>query len=209
MSDSVFGSEYVSRGAWKLKSALEHFKVIVKRKIVADFGCSTGGFTEILLEAGASKVYAVDTAYGQLAWKLRQDQRVVVLERTNALHLNLPEKVDIITIDVGWTSQKKILPIALKNLKTKGQIISLVKPHYEANGFGVRFKGKGLAPDEAKKVLGAVIAGLTKENINVSDCLESPIFGGKGKNIEYLIIINQDEPREKQTSQKTKKTEPN
>src|SRR3989344_8494735 len=109
--------QFVSRAGEKLQHALSIFDISVKNKIVADFGSSTGGFVDCLLQNGAQKVYSVDVSYGELAWKLRNDQRVVVMERTNAMHVTLPEKMDFITIDVGWTRQKLILPNVFANLK--------------------------------------------------------------------------------------------
>ena len=100
---------FVSRGGEKLQAALDQFKIEVKGKIVLDVGSSTGGFVDCLLQSGAAKVYALDTAYGELAWKLRNDQRVVVMERTNILHLeSLPEQVDMVTIDAGWIGNKEL-----------------------------------------------------------------------------------------------------
>src|SRR3990167_574522 len=123
---------YASRAGEKLEHALNTFNVKVDGFVCADFGSSTGGFVDCLLQAGAEKVYAVETGYGVLDWKLRNDKRVVVLERKNAMHIELPEKIDLITIDTSWTKIKKILPNALKNLKADGRIIALIKPHYEA-----------------------------------------------------------------------------
>src|SRR5689334_21883246 len=108
---------FASRAGEKLQHSLTSFNISVEDRVCADFGCSTGGFTDCLLQNGAEKVYAVDTAYGELAWNLRNDKRVVVLERTNALHVNLPEKMDLITVDTGWTKQSLILPSVLNNLK--------------------------------------------------------------------------------------------
>src|SRR5579859_7339270 len=122
-------NQYVSRAGGKLEFALQEFKISVKDLIVADFGSSTGGFVDCLLQNGAKKVYAVETGYGVLDWKLRNDPRVIVMERTNAIHVELPEKVDLITIDTSWTRQRNILPNALKNLKEGRKIISLIKPH--------------------------------------------------------------------------------
>src|SRR3989344_6816827 len=122
---------YVSRAGEKLAFALDYWHIDVTGLVCADLGCSTGGFTDCLLQHSAAKVYAVDTGYGVLDYKLRKDPRVVALERTNALHVKLPERVDLVTIDVGWTPQKLILPRALELLKPGGKIISLVKPHYE------------------------------------------------------------------------------
>src|SRR3989344_6185067 len=119
--------KFVSRAGLKLEHALKFFNISVRSKVCADLGCSTGGFVDCLLQRGAKKVYAVDTAYGVLDWKLRNDPRVVVMERTNALHVQLPELVDFISIDVGWTRQQLILPHALKLLKPDGVIVSLIK----------------------------------------------------------------------------------
>ncbi len=126
-------SEFVSRGGQKLDHALAALGIGVTGKICADLGCSTGGFTDCLLSHGAAKVYAVDTGYGVLDWKLRKDSRVVVMERVNAMHAELPEAMEIITIDVGWTRQRHILPSARRMLAPDGVVISLVKPHYEAD----------------------------------------------------------------------------
>ncbi len=125
--------EFVSRAGEKLKFALEKFDIDVSGKVCADLGCSTGGFTDCLLQNGAKKVYSVDTGKNVLEWKLREDSRVVVMEKTNALHIELPEKVDFISIDVGWTPQKLIIPKALSLLKKDGDVVSLLKPHYEAD----------------------------------------------------------------------------
>src|ERR1700690_3710153 len=105
---------YVSRAGQKLEHALRSFAIDPTGKICADLGCSTGGFTDCLLQHGASKVYAVDTGYGVLDWKLRKDSRVVVMERVNAMHVQLPELVDVVSIDVAWTRQRRILPSARK-----------------------------------------------------------------------------------------------
>src|SRR3972149_4621732 len=105
---------FVSRAGEKLQFALDQFKISVMDLTVADFGSSTGGFVDCLLQNGAKKVYSVDTAYGELAWKLRNDSRVVVMERMNAMHVVLPEKVDFITVDTSWTKQKNILPNVFK-----------------------------------------------------------------------------------------------
>src|SRR5690606_889075 len=130
---------WASLGAPKLDHALETFGISVQVKTCADFGCSTGGFVDVLLRRGAARVFAVDTAYGQLDYRLRVDPRVVVMERTNALHAVLPErhadaKIDAISIDLGWTPQDKAIPAALRWLRTDdpdARIVSLVKPQYE------------------------------------------------------------------------------
>src|ERR1700755_535801 len=125
-------ADFVSRAGQKLDHALTTFQIDVSTKTCADLGCSTGGCTDCLLQRGAVKVYAVDTGYGVLDWKLRKDPRVVVMERTNAMHLYLPGEVDLITIDVSGPRQRNILPSALSFLRNNGAIVSLIKPHYEA-----------------------------------------------------------------------------
>src|SRR5437870_2103753 len=124
--------KFVSRAGQKLDHALTTFAIDVTGKICADLGCSTGGFVDCLLQRGAKKVYAIDTGYGVLDWKLRNDPRVVVMERTNAMHVQLPEVVQIVTIDVAWTKQKHILPNAARLLAADGIVMTLIKPHYEA-----------------------------------------------------------------------------
>src|SRR5689334_1266336 len=125
-------AQFVSRAGEKLAFALQEFHCNVKGKICADFGSSTGGFVDCLLQNGAQKVYSIDTAYGELAWKLRNDARVVVMEKTNAMHVSLPEKMDVITNDTSWTKQMFVMPNILANIKPGGFIITLIKPHYEA-----------------------------------------------------------------------------
>src|SRR3954468_22368232 len=123
---------FVSRAGQKLEHALASFGIDVRDRVCADLGCSAGGFTDCLLQRGAKKVYAVDTGYGVLDWKLRKDPRVIVMERTNAMHVEIPEPADLVTIDVAWTKQGNMLPGAKKILKPAGQVITLIKPHYEA-----------------------------------------------------------------------------
>jgi 23S rRNA (cytidine1920-2'-O)/16S rRNA (cytidine1409-2'-O)-methyltransferase len=173
---------FVSRAGEKLQFALTSFKISVTNLICADFGASTGGFTDCLLQNDAKKVYSVDTAYGELAWKLRKDPKVVVMERTNALYTELPEKIDLITVDTGWTKQKFILPIAFRFLKKGGQIISLIKPHYEAG------KSK-LTDTEVDQVLETVKKDIKAAGLNITGLVESPILGEKGKNREFLALL--------------------
>src|ERR1700742_400014 len=129
---------FVSRAGQKLDYGIAHFKLRIDGAVCADLGCSTGGFVDCLLQRGAGKVYAVDTGYGVLDWKLRNDPRVVVMERTNAMHVSLPEQVDWVSIDVAWTKQKRILPAAKAILKPDGRVITLIKPHYEAAASDLR-----------------------------------------------------------------------
>src|SRR3954447_14110751 len=123
---------FVSRAGQKLDYALSRFGIGVSGLVCADLGCNAGGFTDCLLQWGAAKVYAIDTGYGMLDWKLRRDPRVVVMERTNAMHAELPEPVALAVIDVAWTKQRHILPAARRMLAPGGAIVTLIKPHYEA-----------------------------------------------------------------------------
>jgi len=183
---------YVSRGGLKLRHALDEFNLNVTGLTCADLGASTGGFTDCLLQAGAARVYAVDTAYGEFAWKLRNDPRVTVMERTNALHATPAEGgVDLVVVDLGWTPQRLLVPIALSWLRPGGRILSLVKPHYEDPKLA-KAATKGILTDaegeaitqrvvETMPTLGAHVLGLTK----------SPVHGGsKGKgNAEWLVML--------------------
>ena len=178
---------YASRAGEKLEYGLKNFNISVADLVCADFGSSAGGFVDCLLQAGAKKVYAVETGYGVLDWKLRNDERVVVMERENAMHVELPEKVDFITIDTSWTKLEKIIPNALKNLKDNGQIVALVKPHYEAEPKMLR---KGKLPDEfIPEVLNIVKGKLGELGVEILGETLSPILGGKGKNKEYLFHL--------------------
>ena len=179
--------KFVSRAGEKLEFALAEFDVSAKGLVVADFGSSTGGFVDCLLQNSANKVYAVEVGYGTVDWNLRNDSRVVVMERTNAMHVELPEKVDLITNDVGWTKQEKILPNAFKNLKVNGLIISLIKPHYEADEKFLR-KGK-LLDEKVDEVLEKVKQDIESAGGVVEKIVESPILGEKGKNREFLFLI--------------------
>lgn len=183
---------FVSRGGIKLEAAIKNFKLEIKNLTCLDIGSSTGGFVDCLLQNGASKVYSVDTAYGQLAWKLRQDKRVVVMERTNILHLEGGRqdsfKVDIITIDAGWTKLELVLPAVKKFLKPDGVIIALLKPHYEAEKHEL-VKGV-VKPEFLEQVRERVFKTINDERITINDWMESPILGSKGKgNKEFLLKI--------------------
>lgn len=180
-------NKFVSRAGEKLQAALDNFKINVKGLTVADFGSSTGGFVDCLLQNGAAKVYSIDTAYGELAWKMRNDPRVVVLERTNAMHVVLPEKVDLITVDTAWTKQYRVLPNVFKNLKPDGKVISLIKPHYEAQRSELK---KGRVEDEyVENVLERVKSDIVAVDGQVLGLIESPIVGEKGKNREFLALL--------------------
>jgi len=185
---------FVSRGGEKLRAALDAFGVEVAGLVCADFGANVGGFTDCLLQAGARKVYAVDTGYGELAWTLRQDRRVAVMERTNALYADCPEPggVDLVTIDVAFTPQRLIVPAAGRWLKPGGRIVSLLKPHYEraklpgAAGVGRRVGPLGAA--EADRIRRAICAELARMGLAPAATVESPLRG-KGGNVEFLLLI--------------------
>lgn len=184
-------TKFVSRGGEKLQAALENWKLEIENYVILDVGSSTGGFVDCLLQNGAAKVYALDTAYGELAWKLRNDPRVVVMERTNILHVgadhDLPELMDLITIDAGWTKLELILPVVKKFLKPNGFIIALLKPHYEADKKDL-IKGV-LLSEKAEEVKNNVIKTIYDLRYTINDCIESPILGGAG-NKEYLLLLS-------------------
>jgi 23S rRNA (cytidine1920-2'-O)/16S rRNA (cytidine1409-2'-O)-methyltransferase len=178
--------DFVSRGGQKLDHAIRTFGVNVQNCVCADLGCSTGGFTDCLLQYGAARVYAVDTGYGVLEWKLRKDVRVVVMERMNAMHVTLPELVNLVSIDVAWTKQEKILPTARRILAPGGRVISLIKPHYEADPKLLR---KGVLPSDAvASVVEETAARIAACGFGVLSTVESPIKGSKG-NAEVLALL--------------------
>ena len=161
----------------------------------ADLGCSTGGFTDVLLRRGASRVYAVDTGYGVLDYRLRVDGRVVVMERTNALHVELPELMDLIVIDAGWTRQRKILPVASDLLKPDGRVVTLVKPHYEAAKD--QLVGGVLRDEHRDDVLTATRADVQSAGFASDGETDSPIAGSRGKsvgNVEVLWLLKKCQP---------------
>lgn len=172
--------KYASRAGLKLEHGLSVFGVSPKDKTCADFGSSAGGFVDCLLQAGAKKVYAVETGYGVLDWKLRNDPRVVVLERTNAMHVTLPEKCELITVDTSWTKQEKILPNVIVNLSMGGDIISLIKPHYE------REKAYFKTDAEAELTARQIAESCESLGVMLKGFATSPIRGEKGGNPEYL-----------------------
>jgi len=182
---------YVSRGGLKLVAALDAFNIDPTGAICADVGASTGGFTDVLLQCGAARVYAIDVGYGQLAWKLRQDERVIVMERTNARYLEeLPEPVSLAVIDTSFISLKLIFPAVVKWLTTPAQVIALVKPQFEAGKAQV---GKGGVVRDAKvhrQVLEKVIAYAYQCDLFTVGLIPSPITGPAG-NHEFLLYLGQ------------------
>jgi len=183
--------KYVTRAGLKLEHALGAFGINPTGWICADLGSHQGGFVDCLLQHGAAKVYSVDTAYGTLAWKLRKDPRVVAMERTNAMHVTLPEPVDLVTIDVGWTQQRHVLPAAAKLLKPGAPILSLVKPQYEA---GEEERKDGVVPEQnLEPVLARVRMHIDAAGLAIRGEVRSPILGGGG-NVEYLFLLAAKQP---------------
>jgi 23S rRNA (cytidine1920-2'-O)/16S rRNA (cytidine1409-2'-O)-methyltransferase len=184
---------YASRAGQKLQVALEAFSLDVTGLTCADLGCSTGGFVDCLLQRGAKHVYAVDTAYGELAWKLRQDPRVTVSERSNALHFKPLAVCDLVTVDLGWTPQRLAIPAAHRWLENNpdGRIITLVKPHYEATpeAFAGGRKGK-LEDNQAVIIADKTLQNLENKGFTILNRVESPIRGGKGGNMEILALLS-------------------
>ncbi|MBI5055419.1 MAG: TlyA family RNA methyltransferase [Nitrospirae bacterium] len=196
---------YVSRGGLKLKHAIDTFGIDVKDKTAMDAGASTGGFTDCLLQHGAKKVYAIDVGYGQLDWRLRNDPRVILLEKTNIRYLEeivrsqksevrsqrmeelMENRIDIATIDVSFISLLKVIPPVMKFLKPSGEIIALIKPQFEV---GRKDVGKGVVKDEGKRleVVENIKSESEKMGLDVKGVTASPIKGPKG-NVEYLIYL--------------------
>ena len=177
---------FVSRAGQKLDHALNTFALDVSEKVCADLGSNTGGFVDCLLRRGAARVYAVETGYGVLDWKLRKDPRVVVMERTNAMHVVLPEPVRVVTIDVAWTKQRHILPAARRLVAHDGFVVTLIKPHYEADPSMLT---KGVLPEEnVEGVVHAVSADVAAAGFSLLGTVRSPIKGAKG-NAEVLAEL--------------------
>lgn len=186
---SLSGGQYVSRAGKKLEKALRHFGVDVSCKVAIDVGASTGGFTDCLLRHGARRVYAIDVGYGQLAWELRQDPRVVVLERTNVRYLDpgaVPEKAGVCTIDVSFISITKFLPHLLTFLADDAALIVLVKPQFEAGREQVRKGGVVRDPATHVQLLTRIIEFVSGAGMQVRGLTYSPIKGPAG-NIEFLV----------------------
>jgi 23S rRNA (cytidine1920-2'-O)/16S rRNA (cytidine1409-2'-O)-methyltransferase len=180
---------FAGRGGLKLEYALEQFQIDVNGLVAVDVGASTGGFTDCLLKRGARKVYAVDVGYGQLDYRLRQDPRVVVMERVNARYdFNLPEPVDLATVDVSFISLEKVLPTATRLVKSKGPLIALVKPQFEAGKEQVSKGGLVKDPLVHASVLGRFICWAVGHGFRLGGLAASPILGAEG-NREFLILL--------------------
>lgn len=180
---------FVSRGGIKLDHALDQFQLDVSSKVVADVGASTGGFTDCLLTRGASRVYAIDVGYGQLDYRLRQDKRVVVMERVNARYpIPLPEKVDLATIDLSFISVEKVIPSVAQLLKDDGYLLALIKPQFEAKRSEVGKGGVIKQPQVHARVLGRFIAWVTDHGFRLGGLVASPILGASG-NKEFFVLL--------------------
>ena len=180
---------YVSRGGIKLAHALDEFKLDVTSLTAMDIGASTGGFTDCLLQRGARRVYAIDVGYGQLDYKLRQDSRVVVMERMNAHYpFRLPEKVNMVTVDLSFISVTKVIPNIIGHLIQPGYIIVLLKPQFEAERQEVGKGGIVKDPQVHARVLGRFIVWAVDHDLRLSGLVASPILGAEG-NKEFLILL--------------------
>lgn len=182
---------YVSRGGLKFEKAIASFHVTLVEKTAADIGASTGGFTDCMLQHGAKKVYAIDVGYGQLDWKLRTDDRVVNMERTNIRHVtmaHLGERIDIASIDVAFISLDKVLPVVKDLLHPHGEIIALVKPQFEAGKARVGKNGVVRDPLVHEEVILTVLGIAEGIGLFPAALTFSPVKGPKG-NIEYLLYL--------------------
>lgn len=182
---------YVGRGGLKLEKAMEVFPIDLNGCTAADIGASTGGFTDCMLQNGVKKVYSVDVGYGELAWKLRSDERVIVLERTNARYLSraqVPDPLDFASVDVSFISLKLIFPALHDLLRERGQVVSLIKPQFEAGREFVGKKGIVRDPKVHRMVLEQYLEHAEAADFSVLDLTYSPITGQEG-NIEYLGFL--------------------
>ncbi len=186
---------YVSRGGLKLHKAVQNFGLSLEGCVCMDIGASTGGFTDCMLSNGAAKVYAIDVGYGQLAWKLRCDERVVNMERTNfryVTHEQIPEQVDFASVDVSFISLRKILPVMRELLRDGGRAVCLIKPQFEAGRENVG--KKGVVRDRAlhESVVASITEFALESGFNVCNVDFSPIKGPEG-NIEYLMLVEKSD----------------
>ncbi|MBQ6065180.1 MAG: TlyA family RNA methyltransferase [Clostridia bacterium] len=193
------GMEFVSRGGYKLKKAMAAFPINLTDKVCMDIGASTGGFTDCMLQNGAKKVYCIDVGYGQLAWKLRSDERVVNLERTNIRYVTreqIPDAPDFASVDVSFISLKLVLPVAYGLLNDAGECVCLIKPQFEAGRDKVGKKGVVREKSTHVEVAEAIVAFAKKTGFTVAGLDYSPIKGPEG-NIEYLLYLKKNgEPAE-------------
>lgn len=184
--------KYVSRGGLKLEKAIENFEINLHNKICMDIGASTGGFTDCMLQNGAVKVYAVDVGYGQFAWSLRQDSRVVCMEKTNIRYVqpdDIDDVLDFASVDVSFISLEKVLPAAKDLLSPQGEMVCLIKPQFEAGREKVGKKGVVRDPQVHREVIEKILAFASEIGFYVWNLEFSPIKGPEG-NIEYLVHIS-------------------
>lgn len=189
---------YVSRGGLKLEKAMNCFGVTLEGKIAMDVGASTGGFTDCMLQNGAVKVYSVDVGHGQLAWKLRNDERVVCMEKTNIRYVtpdDVADKIDFASIDVSFISLKKVLPAVYDLLTDVGEVVCLIKPQFEAGREKVGKKGVVREQSVHVEVVDMIVSFAREMGFVALDLSYSPIKGPEG-NIEYLLYITKDTSRE-------------
>lgn len=187
--------KYVSRGGLKLEKAMQSFPIKLDGCVCMDIGASTGGFTDCMLQNGASKVYSVDVGYGQLAWKLRSDERVVNLERTNFRYVTreqIPEEIDFASVDVSFISLKLILPVMHELLKSNAQAVCLIKPQFEAGREKVGKKGVVRDPAVHAEVIENIVSFAALNKFKVLGLEHSPVKGPEG-NIEYLMYIEKSD----------------
>ena len=185
---------YVSRGGLKLEKALQQFPISLEGTVCMDIGASTGGFTDCMLQNGAAKVFAVDVGYGQFAWKLRQDERVVCMEKTNIRYVTkeqIGEALDFASVDVSFISLTKVLPTAHELLRDNGEMVCLIKPQFEAGKEKVGKKGVVREPETHLEVIEKIIDFSLNNGFSVLGLSYSPIKGPEG-NIEYLVHIRKD-----------------
>ena len=188
---------YVSRGGLKLAKAIESFDIEMKGRIVADIGASTGGFTDCALQNGAARVYAIDVGYGQLAWKLRCDARVVNMERTNIRYVrpeDIGESLDFVSIDVAFISLTKVLGAVRPLLKAQGEIVALIKPQFEAGREHVGKKGVVRDAGTHEQVIREIVTFSRLLSLTALGMTYSPVKGPEG-NIEYLLYLTTDMAR--------------
>lgn len=180
---------YVSRGGVKLKGALDNFRIVVRDLVVLDIGASTGGFTDCLLQEGAAKIYALDVSYGQLAWKLRDDPRVVPIERTNIRYFTgegIAEKIDLATIDASFISLKLVIPAVVKLIAADASVLALIKPQFEVGKNEVGQRGVVKDPALHKRVIEEITGFCQENDLEVVGVCESPLTGPAG-NKEFFI----------------------
>lgn len=186
---------YVSRGGLKLEKALQSFPIDLRGKTVMDIGASTGGFTDCMLQNGAKKVYSVDVGYGQLAWKLRTNPRVVNLERTNIRYITpeqVPDMLDFFSVDVAFISLRLVLPVARKFLAEKGEAVCLIKPQFEAGREKVGKKGVVRDKSVHCEVIHGIVSFVLENGFSVLGLTFSPVKGPEG-NIEYLLYLKKSD----------------